>query len=133
MIDTAPPIADAGPDGTVKEGEDVVFDASGSRDNYGIVGCNWDLGDGRSSGFREWTAEGCVAGGTSPEAGTYTVTLTVFDGSGNTATDTATVTVEAVAAFPWGIGGAVAVGVAGTAMATYGYTVTKRTPKPNRS
>jgi PKD repeat protein len=72
-----PPIAAFTCPEAVDSGENVVFDASGSRDADGeIISYEWDFGDGQ-------TAEGQVAShrfrGASNQSRTYTVTLTVRD------------------------------------------------------
>ena len=43
VIDTTPPVANAGQDQTVNAGTIVTFDASGSSDNVGIVSYEWDF------------------------------------------------------------------------------------------
>ncbi len=86
VLDTTPPIADAGPDKTVNEDTSVTFDGSGSSDDEGIVSYQWDFGDGG-------TASGISVSHTYPTPGTYTVTLTVTDGVGLSDSDTLVVTV----------------------------------------
>jgi plastocyanin len=101
-IDKTAPSARAGQDQTVKVGEKVNFDASGSADNVGIAIFEWDFGDS-STGMGMTTAR------TFAQAGNYNVTLTVKDSAGNTSKDTLTVTVlTSTEAFPmWAIGIAV--------------------------
>ena len=95
VLDVTPPVADAGSNQTVKVGEPVTFNASGSTDNVGVVSCEWDYGDGTNG-------TGVLKFHTYLEPGNYTVTLTVKDAAGNNATATVTVTVEAVSpAFVW--------------------------------
>jgi len=80
--------------GLVLRRREVTFDASGSYDPDGeIVRYAWDFGDGN-------TAEGRIVTHTYPEAGTYTVRLTVTDDDGMT--DTAEQEVQVV---PGGGGG----------------------------
>ncbi|MCU0223270.1 MAG: PKD domain-containing protein [Acidobacteria bacterium] len=68
---------------------DVVFSATGSYDPDGWLGnIRWTFGDGSES----W---GATAYHTFYDAGTFHVTLTVYDGSDATGTDTLTVTVSA--------------------------------------
>ena len=82
------PAAEAGPNQTVKVGDTVTLDGSGSHDLDGsIVSYAWDFGDG-SSGSGETTTHTYTA------SGTFTVTLTVTDNGGLTGSDTAAVTVE---------------------------------------
>lgn len=88
--DETPPIAYAGPDLNATVGETFIFDAVGSSDNVGIVGYEWDFGDGS-------TASGVVSQHEYTIAGTYMVTLTVRDAAGNVATDTLEVVVEETA------------------------------------
>ncbi|UCH94401.1 MAG: PKD domain-containing protein [Candidatus Aminicenantes bacterium] len=83
-----PPVADAGPDQTVNEGEQVTFDGSGSYDPDGtITSYEWDFGDGN-------TDTGMIVIHTYSSAGTYTATLTVTDNGGLTDDDTAIITVN---------------------------------------
>lgn len=88
--DTESPIANAGPDQTVEINQSIIFDASASTDNVGIISYQWDINnDG------QWDLEGVnptLEEGYS-EAGEYLVTLKVADAAGNTATDTLTITV----------------------------------------
>ena len=90
------PIADAGGPYSGTVGVEIAFDASASQDydNQDPPGANdqtlsysWDFGD-ESTGAGETTSHAYDA------AGTYTVTLTVSDG---TASDTSTTTVEVTA------------------------------------
>ena len=110
QLDTTNPIADAGPDQTVKVGTTVNFDASNSTDNFVIASYEWDFGDGT-------TGTGMTTNHTYTEPGTYTVTLTVKDAAGNSATDTLIVTVEAAPAFPWWIVVVIVVAIIAAAVA----------------
>jgi hypothetical protein len=86
-----PPVANAGVDQIVDEGDVVTFSGGGSYDPDGtIVSYEWTFGDGG------------VGTGVSPthiygDNGVYIVTLTVTDDSTETAVDTMTVTVHNVA------------------------------------
>lgn len=82
-----PPVANAGPDKSVKNGTTTTFNGSGSTDVDGtIVSYSWNFGDGT-------TASGVSATKKYRKAGVYTVTLTVTDNLGAKGTDTAKVTV----------------------------------------
>ena len=83
------PIANAGLDQIVSEGDIVTLDGSGSTDPDGasdIVGYNWNFGDGG-------TGSGVTSTHTYLDNGIYTATLTITDTVGHLSTDTATVTV----------------------------------------
>lgn len=82
------PVADAGPDQVVDEGQQVTFDGSGSYDPDGtITSYDWDFGDGNN-------ASGMIVTHTYASTGNYTATLTVTDNGGLTDDDTAAVTVN---------------------------------------
>jgi len=82
------PIANAGPDQIVNEGDTVTFDGSTSYDTDGtITAYNWDFGDGSS-------ASGSSATHVYTSQGTHTVTLTITDNSGLTDTDIALVIIN---------------------------------------
>jgi len=103
ISDAIPPVAKAGPDQEVKAGDEVVFDASESSDNIGVVSYFWDFGDGN-------TGTGKTTTHIYTNPGTYTVKLTVSDAAQNSATATTTITVEAP--FPlWIVGVLIAVGI----------------------
>lgn len=90
VLDVTAPVADAGRDLTVDQGETVKLDGSGSRDNVGIVGWTWTfVEDGHNV-----TLEGATPNHTFDVPGVYTVLLTVRDAGGNTATDTVVVEVR---------------------------------------
>jgi PKD repeat protein len=84
-----PPVAHAS--SNISSGQaplDVIFSATGSYDPDGWLGnIQWNFGDGSES----W---GATAYHTFYDAGTWTVTVTVYDASGATGTDTLTVTVS---------------------------------------
>jgi len=113
VVDVEPPKANAGQNRTVNVGETVIFDASGSTDNVGIVSYEWDFGDGT-------TETGITKNHIYTSLGKYTVTLTVRDLAGNTDTDSITVTVLSKETFPTWILGAIGAAVVaiGIAVAT---------------
>jgi PKD repeat protein/flagellar hook assembly protein FlgD len=80
-----PLAAAAGDDRSAVAGDDLTFDASGSRPAAAITSYEWDFGDG--TGATEVSRAHSYG-----EPGTYTVTLTVRSGA-ETAQDTATVVV----------------------------------------
>jgi len=90
--DTTPPIADAGPDQQVTQGDTVTFDGTGSSDDSGTI-----------SNYKwEFVYDGApiMLYGVGPSfkfdnVGDYIVTLTVKDPSGNPGTDTMLVSVNA--------------------------------------
>jgi PKD repeat protein len=94
-LDETKPVANAGPNRTVRSGSEVTFNASDCTDNMGIVNYEWDFGDGT-------TATGKTVTYTYSSSGTYTVTLTIQDVAGNIATSSATATVatDAIPEFP---------------------------------
>lgn len=87
----ASPVAAAGPDRVVAEGEEILFDAAGSRDeDGGIARYGWEFGDGT-------TATGINARHAYERSGRYEVRLTVEDGAGlanSSTTDSAVVVVN---------------------------------------
>ncbi len=88
--DTTPPIAYAGINQTVGEGDHVILNGSGSTDNVGIASYIWTFFDGIEKVYLE---------GPSPHhkftvPGIYMVTLNISDVEGNWATDTMFVTVN---------------------------------------
>ncbi len=91
-VNNVPPVAEAGPDQNVDEGDTVSF--SGSATDVGTcdtLSYSWDFGDGSSAVVGQTsTHEYC-------DNGIYTVTLTVTDDDGDSGTDTLTVTVNNVA------------------------------------
>jgi len=46
VLDTTPPVADAGPDLEMDQGQLVEFDASASTDNVGVTGAVWTFTHG---------------------------------------------------------------------------------------
>ena len=91
VLDRVAPTARAGSSATVDQGTPVSFDGSTSSDNLGVASYAWDFGDGTSGA-------GATATHTYQDAGVYTATLSVWDGSGNAATSTRTITVSDVMA-----------------------------------
>jgi probable HAF family extracellular repeat protein len=83
------PVADAGPDRTVRSGEFVSFDFTNSQCSSGTAGVHWDFGDGQA-------ASGPHVHHRFSEPGVYQVVLTVTNSMGRSATDTAQIKVEPV-------------------------------------
>ena len=82
------PIAEAGPDRIVQEGETVTFDGTASYDPDGsVVSYSWDFGDGQSD-------TGAVVQHAYTGGADHTVTLTVTDDDGAIDVDTAFVEVN---------------------------------------
>jgi len=93
VVTPTSPIANAGLDQTVKVGEKVDFDGSGSRASSGatIIRYQWDFeSDGR------FDSEGENTFWTYTQEGTYTVILKVTDNFGQTKTDTCIIIVSGV-------------------------------------
>ncbi len=87
--DATPPVAEAGPDQTVNEADEMALDAGSSTDNVGIVAYRWT--------FRE--PVGIILEGISPKVilndpGVYHVTLNVTDAAGLSSEDSMTLTVN---------------------------------------
>ncbi|MCK4970467.1 MAG: PKD domain-containing protein, partial [Thermoplasmata archaeon] len=86
-----PPVADAGADQTVGEGDEVTLDGSGSSDlNDEKLTYRWDFDD--SDGSNDGDATGVRVTTSYADAGIYTVTLTVSDPDWDD-TDTVRITV----------------------------------------
>jgi len=92
------PFADAGGNQTVRVGDLVTFNASGSFDNVGIVSFEWDFGDGNVTVVSSTVVTHVFA-----VVGSYDVRLVVRDAVGNSASDRVTVTVlgREEGGFPW--------------------------------
>ncbi len=84
------PVANAGVDQSVVEGDDVTLDASSSTDDGSIVSYVWSEGATQLSTDMSFTKNDFAVG-------THTITLTVTDNQGATATDEVVVTVNAPA------------------------------------
>jgi hypothetical protein len=88
--DITDPVAVAGEDVTVDQGDTVDLDGSGSRDNVGISGHTWTF----TYEGEEVSRQGSSMSFTFHVPGQYIVTLAVDDLEGNVGTDTVTVTVR---------------------------------------
>lgn len=88
--DVTHPVADAGKDREVDQGDTVTFDGGGSRDDVRVVGYAWAIEDLGGTHVEE----GQIVEHTFAHAGVFTATLTVRDLEGNTATATVRVTVR---------------------------------------
>ena len=103
-IGPQPPVADAGEDQTVEEGEDVTLNGSGSFDPDDLdvlTAYEWDLDDRiDSNGDGVYTndadATGVIVTHTYGDNGIFNVTLTVTDSQGLQDNDTVQITVENV-------------------------------------
>lgn len=80
------PVANAGVDQSITEGEDVTLHGSGSDSDGTIVSYSWSGANGYTSGEQNPTISGLGVG-------EHTFTLTVTDDDGATATDEVKVTV----------------------------------------
>ena len=88
--DTTPPIANAGSNISINQGESIMFDGSDSKDNTYITNYNWIFTyDGTPVTF-----DGMKVNYTFTIAGEYNVLLQVFDAEGNVGTANITVTVN---------------------------------------
>ena len=90
IVDSTPPVANAGPNRTVDEGTQVTLNASASTDNIGIANYTWTFQDGT----KDTILYGIAPTHTFTVPGVYVVTLTVTDMAGNRDTDTLHVTVR---------------------------------------
>ena len=89
-----PPVANAGADITITEGQTANFDGTGSSDADGFIASySWDNG-----------LSGAVASQVYNTVGIFTVTLTVTDEDGASASDTVTVTVQAAPTYNYPAG-----------------------------
>jgi len=91
IMDTEPPVADAGNDIDIEEGEELVLIGSASTDNVGITLWSWTIRQGIIDVVGQETGE------TVPmtlDIGLYDVTLRVMDAAGNEDYDTITLTVR---------------------------------------
>lgn len=84
------PVADAGQDVVISEGEMVTFDGSGSKDDGGISRYSWTFHDGK----RNIQYEGINPSHQFTVPGKYVVNLRVYDNSKRWDTDTVNVTVN---------------------------------------
>jgi PKD repeat protein len=106
---------------TVKVGETITFDASGSYDpDDMIVTYAWDFGDGN-------TGNGVTTKHVYIEDGTYTVTLNLTDDDGDSASVTADKTVKTQEVMTLAVLSVIGLGVAAlTATFLYGLYVRKK-------
>jgi hypothetical protein len=88
--DDRDPVADAGPDVAVDQGDTVTLDGSGSTDDRAVTSWSWAF----EHGGEPVDLEGESATFTFALAGIYGVTLTVADKAGNSASDSLVVTVR---------------------------------------
>ena len=90
VVDDEGPVAVAGDDITIDQGQRLDLDGSGSSDNVGVVEWSWSLDDGGTV----VTLSGPNPNYVFNDAGGFIVELMVTDASGNSATDTIIVTVR---------------------------------------
>jgi parallel beta-helix repeat protein len=87
-LDKTKPTVSFETDKVVKVGENVIFNATGCKDDLsGIVSYEWNLGDGTKK-------SGVIVSHNYTETGSFNVTLTVTDAAGNT--NSTKITVEVV-------------------------------------
>jgi PGF-CTERM protein len=89
VLDVEPPVADAGEDITVDDGQYVNLDGSNSTDNFGIMRYVWEFRLGQNL----VNITGQKPAYRFPAPGVYNVTLTVFDYDGQTSSDSIIVSV----------------------------------------
>ena len=89
VVDTRPPLAEAGADRTISAGRIVVLDGTASTDNVAITSWGWSFSDAG----RTVELAGSNASYRFDAPGTYRITLRVTDAAGNEATDSLNVTV----------------------------------------
>jgi len=87
--DTEIPVAEAGPDRTVDQGDTVIFNGSGSTDDIAITNYTWTFADDGPQ-----TLSGINVNYTFANAGIFIITLNVTDAAGNFSIDTFNVTVR---------------------------------------
>ena len=90
FVSDSQPVANAGPDITVEEDEQITFDGTSSYAYNGIVHYYWDFD---ASNGLTIDAQGPSVKHTYTKSRQYTVTLTIIDGKGLVARDTMIVTV----------------------------------------
>ncbi len=93
ILDTEKPIADAGMDINITEAETIIFDASGSSDNYGIINYTWEFKNNIGNLIVSYGIELSYIFN---DPGNYEVTLTVTDLAGNQAIDNLSVIVNEI-------------------------------------
>lgn len=92
VVDTTDPVAVGGPDQSVDEDTEVLFNGSSSSDNVGIVNYTWTF----IEGTRTTVLYGPVPSFVFATPGVYSVRFKVTDAAGNAETDMLTVTVRDV-------------------------------------
>jgi PKD repeat protein len=96
VTDDSPPVADAGFDQIVSQGDSVEFNGLASDDNIGIVNYEWDIDGSDGLDWSQPDYEGSDIWNPShtySAPGKYIVTLRVTDDAGNLDTDTVLITV----------------------------------------
>jgi hypothetical protein len=90
VLDTVPPVADAGPDRTVDQGDTATLIGRWCRDNVGVTSWTWTFHEGGEVVIEVGQNVDRVF----PMAGTYQVFLNVTDEAGNWAVDDFELTVR---------------------------------------
>jgi PKD repeat protein len=98
VLDTTPPLADAGGDLTVDEDATITLDGSGSTDNGPDFPTDATFSWTWSEGGTPMSRTGEIVQHAFDTPGRYVVTLTVTDGGGNSDTDVITVIVRDITA-----------------------------------
>jgi hypothetical protein len=97
VTDTEAPVAYAGKDIEIKQGDRAILNADGSSDNVGIVNYSWAFTVGRDT----IVLYGDVTEYRFDKAGSFQVVLTVTDAAGNSASDTVTINVSDDVSYIW--------------------------------
>ena len=89
VLDITAPVADAGPNIEIDQGENVIFNATASTDNVGIVNYTWSF----SYNGTDYNLSGVITNHTFDIPGEYIITLIVQDERRNSGRTNVTITV----------------------------------------